>query len=906
MFVKTMTSPGRPFLSMTPLSLKSKMTLATCLLVCGLLTGLAVPTLGYFRAQLAETIARHQYALLTGFAAELDTQLSFGRALISETAASTPPSVLASPQQARLYLEERLGVGTRKFFDHGVFLFTPEGDLLAETPFLQGRQGRNYAFRDYFRRTMESGQTEISTPYHSSKPHGHPVVMFTTPVRSTAGEIIGILGGGLDLQGENFLGKLADLRIGETGYLYLYGSDRTMIIHPDPDRILKQDVPPGANRLFDRAIEGWEGTGETVNSRGLEALASFRHLRATDWILAANSPTEEAFAPVYRAELFALTLLPALALAFMLAIWWLMARLTRPLLHLTGHVQKLHDHGPTLPHLPVTTSDEIGTLTRVFNALSEQIGRQQGALSEAKEFADDLLQQVAVPIFVLDAQSRVIAWNRACAELTGVGADAMLGSDGYRRPFYGKAGHLCLADFLLGKGQEETGHSFASVTPSRLHPEGLEAEAWFPDLNGQDRYLFLTAAPVFNRKGKLMAVVETLQDLTTSRQASEQLQTTQKFEAIGQLAGGIAHDFNNLLTVINGYGILLQRELGEESPRQMEVEAILDAGERGTSLIRQLLAFSRRQVLEPRTLDLNGQITDFKTILPRLIGEDILLDFHLSEGVGHVRVDPGQLQQVLINLAVNARDAMPGGGELTLRTARVEVGAGNPPCPDDIGPGPYVLLEFRDRGAGMEEAVRRRAFEPFFTTKAPGLGTGLGLSTVYGIIRQSGGHIEVESAPGKGSSFRIYLPRVDAPPACEQIPPALKPSGGETVLVVEDEPDVLDLVLRTLQGHGYRTIGTTDPFKALEMAAETSGGIDLLVTDMVMPGMGGPQLAEQLASQRASIPTLFITGYFSESGPPPGRGQSLLLKPFTPDRLIAKVQEILTGSLSTLPTGGDS
>jgi two-component system cell cycle sensor histidine kinase/response regulator CckA len=383
-------------------------------------------------------------------------------------------------------------------------------------------------------------------------------------------------------------------------------------------------------------------------------------------------------------------------------------------------------------------------------------------------------------------------------------------------------------------------------------------------------------------------------------QSQVRLQSVQKMEAIGRLAGGIAHDFNNLVQAIAGYTEILLQRLPEQDGLRHPALQIKREGDRAAALTRQLLAFSRQQVLQPRVLDLNAVVTNVEQLLRRLIGEDVELETELAAGIGPVRADAAQLEQVLMNLAVNARDAMPEGGTLTIETRNVALSAADQREVFAIQPGPYVMLAVTDTGVGMDAETRSRAFEPFFTTKAPGQGTGLGLSTVYGIVKQSDGYIWVDSEPGQGTRVRLYLPRVDAP--VEVVEPrrpagaAAMPRGAETVLLVEDEPGVRDLITEWLSGHGYRVMAAPNGAEALALAEAHAGAIDLLIADVIMPQMGGPALAARLVPLRPEMKVIYVSGYADEAiGDPDvlAAGAAFLQKPFSLDALVRKVREIL-------------
>ena len=387
-----------------------------------------------------------------------------------------------------------------------------------------------------------------------------------------------------------------------------------------------------------------------------------------------------------------------------------------------------------------------------------------------------------------------------------------------------------------------------------------------------------------------------LRDVSGRRKLEEQFYQAQKLEAVARLAGGVAHDFNNLLTVINGYShMLLEQSPGADPQRELYQE-IHDAGRRAASLTRRLLAFSRKEVIQPVALDLNTLLREFERMLRRLLGEDIRILMDLSPGLGSVNADPGQIEQVVMNLAVNARDAMPKGGSLVIQTAEVTL---DPALAQGLGglpPGPYLRLVVADTGCGMPAPVLARLFEPFFTTKERGRGTGLGLSTVYGIVQGCGGHIAVDSVVGKGTSFSIYLPMMlaaAAQAAGSVAPPA---RGQETILLLEDERPVRIVTRRLLEGHGYRVLEALSEEEALRIGSDPERPIDLLLTDVVLPNLSGVEVARRLKALRPSLKVLLMSGYtdrnLGEGGSLP-EGMGFLQKPFTLDAVARKVRETL-------------
>ena len=423
----------------------------------------------------------------------------------------------------------------------------------------------------------------------------------------------------------------------------------------------------------------------------------------------------------------------------------------------------------------------------------------------------------------------------------------------------------------------------------------------FRHKSGAWRVLEVISTMCTTQRGRT-TVLGAVRDVTDRRLLEEQFRQSQKMEAVGRLAGGIAHDFNNLLTVISGYCDLLREEVEHQPRLREDVEEIARAAERAAALTRQLLAFSRRQVLEPRIVDLNDVVSRMEGMLRRLIGEDIELVTRLDGGLGSVRTDPNQIEQVIMNLAINSRDAMPEGGRLLLETARVEAETPIVHRHVSVPAGSFATLAVTDTGCGMDPHTLEHVFEPFFTTKEQGKGTGLGLPTVYGIVRQSGGAVMVKSELGLGTTVRIYLPRVEAPTEPEQAPPAGRlPRGTETVLLVEDEDQVRVLAREILSRHGYQVLEARGATEALAIATRPAGTIDLMVTDMIMPGLSGRELAERLATLQPAMRVLYMSGHADRGIVHEGvldQGTAYLQKPFTPEALIRMARRVLGGPAS--------
>jgi signal transduction histidine kinase/ActR/RegA family two-component response regulator len=411
------------------------------------------------------------------------------------------------------------------------------------------------------------------------------------------------------------------------------------------------------------------------------------------------------------------------------------------------------------------------------------------------------------------------------------------------------------------------------------------------------RSVLMSGRPLVDAQGRNLGAVIAIQDITERKQLEGQLRQAQKMEAVGRLAGGIAHDFNNLLNVITGYGEMLSDHFAAGDPMTARVDQIKKAAQRAAALTRQLLAFSRKQVIEPRVLDLNALLAETDNMLRRVIGEDVELITVQGQDLGRIKADPGQIEQIVMNLVINARDAMPQGGRLRIETANSDLDAAYVRQHPGARAGSYVMLAVSDNGVGMDAEIQSHIFEPFFTTKETGKGTGLGLATVYGIVKQNLGYIWLSSEPGKGASFLIYLPRVhENLEAAQAREPARPPRGTETVLVVEDEDAVRHVIREALRQFGYTVLESGDAEEGLRLSETHAGPIQLLVTDMVMPKMNGWILAQQVQARRADIRVLYMSGYTDNSVVQQGvleRGLAFLQKPFTLKALAVKVRQTL-------------
>jgi PAS domain S-box-containing protein len=542
------------------------------------------------------------------------------------------------------------------------------------------------------------------------------------------------------------------------------------------------------------------------------------------------------------------------------------------------------------------TDNDVRLAERVGNQIAGAIAnaqlfterkRAEEALYEGEKRFRDLFDEAPVGYHELDTEGRIRRINRTELEMLGYTAEEMLDQPVWK--------------FIVEKeSQERVKAKLAGDTPS-----GKAFERTYRRKDGTTFPVLIEDRLLRDSEGRATGIRSTIQDITELKRIEkemasleEQLRQSQRIEAIGRLAGGIAHDFNNLLTVIKGYSELLLIKLKEGDPLKGNIEEIHRASQRATDLTRQLLAFSRRQILAFKVLDLNTILQDMDKMLHRLIGEDIELVYLLSDHLGKVRTDPGQIEQVILNLAVNARDAMPSGGKLTIETANLELDETYAHTHVEMKPGPYVMLSVSDTGCGMSPEVKEHLFEPFFTTKEKGKGTGLGLSTVYGIVKQSEGDVWVYSEPGQGTTFKIYLPRVEE--EASALPHGddkdSLPWGRETVLLVEDELSVRGLAVQVLRENGYNLLEAANGIEALRMAQEYAGEIHLLLTDVVMPQMGGKELADRLKPLRPDIKVLFTSGYTDNAIVHHGvlePGIDFLQKPFSPVTLAQKVRKVL-------------
>lgn len=675
---------------------------------------------------------------------------------------------------------------------------------------------------------------------------------------------------------------LGEINIGRTGIAYIVDSTGRVIAHPNTSLVLKGTyfkVPEQAS-----VIKGLQGTLSLVDSDTIQ-LGRQRIKVVTEL------PVFEALRYTIRSLVMVsvfllLTLLGAVALGVVLA-----RQIIRPIESLSG-IARAVGKGDFSRRMHHSRKDEIGELADEFNSmtskLTETISSLEQQIVETKKAEDQITKQnellnnvinsLTHPFYVIDANDYSIVMANSAAGFGELSQKPTCHSLTHHsdEPCEGDA-HPCTIKEIKRIGKP--------VTLEHIHSDS-QGNACFFEVHG---------FPLFNKDGDIVQIIEYSIDVTEKKKLENQFRHAQKMEAIGQLSGGVAHDFNNMLSIILGYGQLALRDIPADHPAVEKIGNVLDAGNKAAVLTRQLLAFSRRQILETRVVNLNSLVENMTKLLRRIIGENIALEMNTNRPTQNIKVDPGQIEQVLMNLIVNAKYAMQNGGRLTIETGNITLDEEYARSHEGVQPGPYVVLAVTDTGCGMSREVQERIFEPFFTTKGM-KGTGLGLSTVYGIVKQHGGHIYVYSEPEVGTTFKIYLPSTEesGEEGVSNEPERIQ-QGDRTILVVDDEPSIRRLVMDTLQPLGYRTLEASCGEEALQINEALAGELDLLLTDVIMPGMNGRELADAICKSRPSTKVLFMSGYTDNTIAHYGildAEINFLQKPVTTTNLIKKINSI--------------
>jgi PAS domain S-box-containing protein len=546
--------------------------------------------------------------------------------------------------------------------------------------------------------------------------------------------------------------------------------------------------------------------------------------------------------------------------------------------NLNERISQIGASGDLSGRIEVSGKDELAFLGIAINGMLEDLGRAQTERDRDRARLGTVMEKMPAVLWTTDQDLRFTSSVGAGLEHLGLRTNQLVGTS--------------LHDYFRTEDLD--------FPPIAAHLKALAGESITYEMDWENRTFESHAQALRDSEGQVTGVIGVALDITDRKRLADQLRQSQKMQAVGELAGGVAHDFNNLLMVVKGHAELLLNRVPPASPLRHSIEQVDRAADRAASLTRQLLAFSRMQVLQARVLDLNEVVGGMTKMFSRVIGENIEMAFIPGANLGRVKADPGQIEQVLLNLVVNARDAMPDGGRVTIETSNVQLDRDYSAKHHNIQPGPWVMLTVSDTGCGMDAQTQSRIFEPFFTTKAQGKGTGLGLATVYGVVKQSDGFIYVYSEVGHGTTFKIYLPQVTADVArdASERTPAPAPKGSETILFVEDEESVRELVRDYLASRGYRVLEAIDGAQALEVASAHKGTIEILVTDVVMPRLSGRELATRITAERPNLKVLFISGYTDDSifrhGVLEG-GVAYLQKPFNLKAIAQKIREVLDG-----------
>lgn len=750
----------------------------------------------------------------------------------------------------------------------------PSGEMFCSAAPPRGRV--NLADRPWVRGALASGDFAVGG-YQVSRVLGTEVIAFGYPVVGDAGDLRAVAYASLDLR--TLQRQLEALPVAPAAEVAVLDRDG-VILTARPDGEARRGRPYPAAVV--EAVRRASGVLDQRGPDGVERVYALAEVRVTggqpDLVVVAGLPTAAVYRPVNL--VFSRTLL-AFGAASLVAL--LLAGIMGERL-LVRRLRALGESAGRIAGGDLSARSGSGGGPEELRHLARAFDEMAGSLEAVTRQNRLILDSAGEGIFGIDRRGRITFVNPAACRLLGRPAGELLGQVSHdlfhSRRADGRSHPVEECPILATLATGATNRAEDDVF---LRPDGTAVSVEY------------VAAPLLDR-GVIAGAVVTFRDVGEQRRLEERLQQAQKMEAVGQLAGGVAHDFNNHLTAILSFAGFAEAALPEGHAVRPDLAELRQAAERAAQLTRQLLAFSRRQVLQPRVIDLGEVVRGLENMLRRVLGEQVALCAQVSPGAGCVRADAGQMEQVIINLCVNGRDAMPEGGTLTIAVSE--------PDPGDPGlraelmlEGPLVMLSVSDTGTGMDPETQLRAFEPFFTTKPVGAGTGLGLSTVYGIVIQSGGAIRVLSAPGRGSEFRIYLPRVEERAEAPEPGPAPGPvRGSETVLLVEDEDVVRALVRRTLAGAGYRVLEASGPGEALEVASRHAGHIDLLLTDVTLPESNGVALWRQVAAQRPGLRVLFVSGHAGRhlEAARLGAGESAFLaKPFTPEALLRSVRGAL-------------
>ena len=766
-----------------------------------------------------------------------------------------------------------------------------DGEIFASAqPLLPGGP-HNLSDRLYFKRIL---QTKQFSP--GELVFGHALGVATLPVASPildpSGQVLGVVAAGLNLQRLSRIFQINELSA-DTSFVIIDNRGRIMFRHPDPEKWVGKDV--AHSEIVRIILAQKRGLVKGRDLDGQEKLYAFLPLggKAQEGFVFTGIPLQTVLAPAQQAlvrNLTSLGVVTVLALVFAWLFGFLF--LIRRLNILTKTTKKLAAGDLSARTGLKYGKGQIDQLALAFDEMADtlqkrEIERRQSEedLRRSEEKYRVLVNQVPAVVY-----KGYLDWSLDCFD------DKIEKITGYSKEDFNSR-RVTWLDLIFPEDVEQARKRFAEAGPNDRF---CVNECRILKKSGEVCWVQVRNQIIDDSAGNPDYISGVFFDITERKQLEEQLAHAQKMEAVGLLAGGIAHDFNNLLSAIMGYSEIMMLDLDVNEPLYQFAEEVMKAAEQGAALTNKLLAFSRKQIMQPRLINLNTIVADMDKMLRRLLGEDLDLVTYYAENLDLVKADPGQIEQILMNLAVNARDAMPDGGKLTIETGNINLDESYAQRHAEVTSGPYVMMAVTDNGAGMDVERLSHIFEPFFTTKECGKGTGLGLAMVYGIVKQSGGHIWVYSEPGRGTTFKVYFPRAGeaslplAPPRPRA--PLFPSSGKETILLVEDDTVLQGLVARALRKYGYTVWEAANGIEALAICEKEKGPIHLLLTDVVMPQMGGRELAERLIQSRPEIKVLYMSGYTTNAVVHHGvldAGINFVQKPVKILSLIQKVREVL-------------
>lgn len=761
----------------------------------------------------------------------------------------------------------------------------PDGRIFVSTDTLQ--QGKYYEDRPFFIEGMKG--TYVQNVYYSMATQ-QPTMVISTPLKDKSGDAIAVLAGRVNLKHLSMImEQTSGLSSSEDSYLV--NTFNYFVTEPRFGKgfALKKTIHTLG---VTEAINHKSGTGFYTNYRGEKVIGVYAWMAERNLALITEMSQSEAFAPVFVLQRTIIVLCLFVAAAVIVISWAVSKSLTKPLDDLVQCTQ-LIGHGNLDVRFEKTTGDEIGELTEAFGRMTQQLKNtlvSKKLLRESELFLRStldaltnselkmrtILDSLGLQVLFVGLDHRIIWANQAVCDFVRRERETLVGKECF--DFWDEQEMPCLDCHVK--------QSISEGRPVIKQKKTADGKIWN-----------VVGSPVKDHEGRVVSMVEVREDITEKVSIEEQFRQAQKMDAVGQLAGGVAHDFNNMLSVIIGFAELSKNFVALNNPLTDNLNEILAAAKRSTDLTRHLLAFARKQPVTPKIIDCNLIIENSRKMLQRLVGEEIEIRFISNGSLWPVHMDPGQIDQILTNLTVNARDAIAGTGTITIETRNIVLDETFCKIHVFAEPGHYVMITFYDDGSGMDEETRLRIFEPFYTTKPIGEGTGLGLSTVFGIIKQNRGMINVYSEPGVGTTFRMYIPRHGG--ILDEEPDSIveqRPRGSESIMIVEDEKKILKLCKKLLADLGYRAICFSSPEKALKYVEHTRWHIDLMISDVVMPGMNGDELRKHVERIRPGIKTLFMSGYtynvIAQRGVVP-EDLEFIQKPFSLNDLAAKVRAVL-------------